>query len=50
MSMKRLKAAKEAVEAVQAQIQKDTREGIERIKTWFAFKVYSFHPVILTDD
>jgi len=37
--VKRLKAAKEAAEAVQAQIQKDTREEIERIKTQFTFKV-----------
>ena len=37
--MKRLKAAKEAAEAAQAQIQKDTREEIERIKTQFTFKV-----------
>lgn len=38
--MKRLKTAKEAAEATQAQIQKDTREEIERIKTQFTFKVY----------
>jgi len=38
-SVKRLKAAKEAAEVAQAQIQKDTREEIERIKTQFTFKV-----------
>ena len=48
MSVKRLKAAKEAAEAAQAQIQKDTREEIERIKTQFTFKVrraLADHPV-----
>ncbi|KAF9648585.1 hypothetical protein BDM02DRAFT_3115206 [Thelephora ganbajun] len=38
-SIKRLKASKEVAEAAQAQIQKDTREEIERIKTQFTFKV-----------
>ena len=38
-NVKRLKTAKEVAEAAQAQIQKDTREEIERIKTQFTFKV-----------
>lgn len=37
-NVKRLKTAKEVAEAAQAQIQKDTREEIERIKTQFTFK------------
>ena len=36
---KRLRAAKEAAETAQAQIQKDTREEIEKIKTQFTFRV-----------
>ena len=36
---KRLKAAKEAAEAAQAQMQKDTREEIERMKTQYTFRV-----------
>jgi hypothetical protein len=39
VSVNHLKAAREAAEAVQVQIQKDTREEIERIKTQSTFKV-----------
>ena len=47
--VKRLKAAKEAAEAGQAQVQKDTREEIERIKTQFTFRVRWTLITILAD-